>query len=387
MFRFAPMRVGLTFVAVGVALAATACSSVPPTSTASLVVPSPTRSPIASVTAVPATPSMTQEGTPSARPPASATSTPVPGLADAVIPDATALKPQEKYTTDFPQGLLAAFDSLWTANEHLDTVTRIDPNTGRIIAIHVTPGLGPQSMAETDTAIWVAGGGGIDRINSATNGIDAHFDGRFGSLLFAFGSLWAGEARGVLRLNPETGTKIAEPQVSDADQCKVTVADDSIWLGCDEDLLRLDPTTDAVIASIKEAGPLGLVVSGDGGSWLATGLDPFGAASMDLTYTRLDRLDTDSNELVPGSGTRLVHGASAVGMLSNGADIWFSTSAGAPPGGMLYRFDTSIGQVTAAFDISEGIGCGSQALAFAYDSLWTASPPCNDVRRFAGFMP
>ena len=63
--------------------------------------------------------------------------------------------------------------------------------------------------------------------------------------------------------------------------------------------------------------------------------------------------------------------------------MWLSTSFGVGPGaGQLYAFEPASGKVVAAFDISEGKGYGSNGIAFAYGSLWTASGTANAVRRF-----
>ncbi len=49
---------------------------------------------------------------------------------DTTIPEPAALNRMEAFPTDFPQGLAVAAGSVWTANEFLDTVTRIDAATG-----------------------------------------------------------------------------------------------------------------------------------------------------------------------------------------------------------------------------------------------------------------
>ena len=313
---------------------------------------------------------------------------------DAVIPEPVKLDPMDAFATDFPQRFAIAFDSLWTANERVDTVTRVDPKSDGVLAVNVGAGVGPQSITADENAIWASGAGGIVRIDPLTNDVTFRSDVGMGSLHFAFDGIWATEGTNLLRIDPATGSTTTtvfttrEPLEPRVLGCGISVAEGSLWLNCGEDLYRVDPTTTDVIATLQDVGPSARVVSAEGGTWVLTGLEPFGVPSNDLAYSRLDRLDTASNEIVAGTAIRLVHGASAAGDTADGRAIWFSTTFGDPPGaGMLYKFDSTSGQVTSAYDISEGMGCGSNAIAFAYGSLWTASGSCNAVRRFPGIVP
>jgi len=294
----------------------------------------------------------------------------------------------ETFTTDFPQRFAIVFDSVWTTNENLDTVTRIDPKTGKVTTIQVTAGVGPQSITAAGDAVWASGGGGIVSINPTTNAVTSRSDTSAPSLRFAFGSVWAGIEGGALRLDPATGETVSEPRTGGEDGCGISDAAGSVWLGCGKNLYRIDPTTNDVIATLEQVGPQPQVVTAEGGTWLMTSLEPFVVSSNDLAYSQLDRLDVSTNRVVPGTSIRLVHGASAPGILADGGNIWFSTSFGDPPGaGMLYKFDSASGNVTRAWDMSEGKGCGSNAIAFAYGSLWSASGICNAVRRFPNIAP
>jgi len=334
----------------------------------------------------PASPAPTATTAPATTAPAG-TSSPVPAAVPNVpIPNATPLSQLEAYATDFPQGLVAAFDSIWTTNENLDTVTRIDPTLTRVTAIHVgatgEPAVGPQRIAATGSSIWAAGGGGLVRIDPATDAVVTRVSGGFQDVQAAFGGVWAGEHGGVVRLDPDTGTILAEVNVGGQDMCTLSVAAGSIWLGCGQDLHRVDPATNAVSATIRGAGSSPVVIGDDRATWVLAGQDPFASASEGDAYSTIQRLDTAANRLVDGSAMRLVQGASAAGYLDDGASVWLSTTFGTGPGaGKLYRFDPAAGTVTAAFDVSEGKGYGANALGFAYGSLWLASGTANAVRR------
>ena len=352
-----------------------------------------------SVSAAPATPSPKATLSPSAKATSGGTapfevpSCPDPAPAptnieagpDATIPKPAVLKRLEAFSTDFPQGLAVVAGSVWTANESLDTVTRVDATTGDVTAINVAPGLGPQRIVDAAGAVWSAGAGGLVRIDVDSNTVDQRVSGCVISLASAFGSLWAGVNGGVIRIDPETGLVVKEvhPDAAAGLLCQVSEADDSMWLGCGPRLSRIDPSSNAVLATLTSNGTYATVMAADGAAWVVTGLDPFAVESPEDAYTTLERLDLETNRIVPDTRLRLVHGASAGGRLADGNVVWMSTSFGVEPGaGKLYAFEPASGKVVMAYDISEGRGYGSNALAFGYGSLWTASGTANAVRRF-----
>jgi hypothetical protein len=119
-------------------------------------------------------------------------------------------------------------------------------------------------------------------------------------------------------------------------------------------------------------------------AWVKTGADIYDATSPGDVVTLLQRFDPGGNRLVPGSKVRLTHtGASAVSAVAKGNHIWFPTTTGdGPDVGKLLEFDARRGRILRAFDLSQGKGCGYNALAFAFGSLWTASGICEQVTRW-----
>jgi glutamine cyclotransferase len=326
---------------------------------------------------------------PSAAPSPSAAPTSGIVLHGAPGPVPVALDPMESFATDFPQGLVIAFDSVWTANEFVDTVTRIDPASGDVTEIKTTPGLGPQRIVAAGDSIWTSGAGSVDRIDPATNSVSSHIDAGsvVTSLAFAYGSLWAGGHDGLVRINPDTGEieetieSSNDTELPDNQGCGVSEVVGSLWLTCGSTLDRIDPDTGEIVATTR-AGGGGLLSDGEN-LWLTTGEDPFGVASPELASTTLDRIDPKTNEIIPGTTIEFVQGASVTSPLADGDVIWLPTSFGEGPGvGMLYEFDAGSGKVLKAFDISEGKGYGSNALGFGFGSMWTASGTANQVRRF-----
>ena len=295
----------------------------------------------------------------------------------------------DTFATDFPQDLAIAFDSVWTANESIDTVTRIDPTSGKVTAIQVEPGLGPQSLEAAGGAIWTAGAGGIDRIDPATNSVTSHVDGVGPGITFAYGSLWTARSDVLVRIDPKSGEMVdvvesSKDETAERQGCGAGAAAGSIWFACGTTVDRVDPGSGEILATLLDVGTEARVQAGGGATWLLTGQIPFQVSSPDLAWTSLDRLDPVTNQVLPGTTVELVRGAAVGGIgVPDGDFIWFPTSFGVGPGaGMLYKFDARSGTVVEAFDLSEGKGYGSNAIAFGYGSLWTASGQANQVRRF-----
>jgi hypothetical protein len=378
-------RLGIAIAPVIVGIAACAAAAAPIETSPAPRTPAATTVPAASAPA--GSPSPTSTMDPAASAPAGASSpATVSNVPDAPIPPATSLTQLEAYATDFPQGLAIAFDSIWTTNEQLDTVTRIQPTSGRVTAIHVgatgEPAIGPQGIAAAGNSIWAAGAGGLVRIDPDTNAVTARINGKFGDLQAAFDSVWAGGPGAVMRIDPGSGKVLATVEIGGQDFCFLSVAAGSVWSGCGQDLYRVDPASNAVSATISDVGHQPAVVGDGGAAWVMWGRDPFSVSSVDEVSTTIQRLDTTTNRLIDGSAMRLVQGASVGGRLVDGASVWLSTTFGTGTGaGRLYRFDPASGAVTAAFDVSEGKGYGANAVKLAYGSVWLASGTANAVRR------
>jgi len=384
-----PAASRLCVAALSLAFASSACGSAaaPATSAATQrPVATPVASPIApAATAAPTTTASAAALTvaracphPAVVPP-SAGSTP-----DASIPKPVTIHQLEAISTDYPQGLVVGAGSIWTANENIDTVTRIDPTSGLATSIKVAPGVGPQRIVIAGDAVWAAGAGGLVRVDPATNDATLEIQGCFGSLASGFGSIWAAAPGAVLRVDPGTRAAVASIATPGQIPCHLSTTDDAAWLGCGDDLLRLNPKTNAVSATIPDAGRQASVVAADGAAWVLAGVDPYGVEQLDQAFTTAERLDLETNRLDATTKRRLVVGA-AVGdtLLVDGDVVWIPTTFGAGSGsGKLYKFEPPSGNVIAAFDVSEGKGYGDNAVAEGYGSLWLASGVANAVRRF-----
>jgi YVTN family beta-propeller protein len=162
--------------------------------------------------------------------------------------------------------------SLWVTNGGDNTVTRIDPSTGRETVIAV-PG-GPSGVAFTADAVWVVGAQGrLVKIDLGTNRVvdTVPFAG-FGIAVVAddSGNVWAvtqgcpgcpkqGLPR-LFELDPDTGT-IGPSRIFDPQCCVYGLAfgGGSLWLGIGPSVMRIDPATIGTQKDIVIGGGVGSI--------------------------------------------------------------------------------------------------------------------------------
>jgi streptogramin lyase len=98
-----------------------------------------------------------------------------------------------------PNWMSAGAGSIWTDVPNLNAVVRIDPGTDTVVATIPDKGV-CGALAASDTAVWVAGGGGpgclpgITRIDPSTNTVTASLNagGQTDALALGLGTLWYG---------------------------------------------------------------------------------------------------------------------------------------------------------------------------------------------------
>jgi YVTN family beta-propeller protein len=179
-----------------------------------------------------------------------------------------------------------------------DTVTRIDPASGRTVAT-ITVGRGPLDVAATPRTVWVTNsGGGGDSVAR----IDPHTNRRAGrpvvtgaspqSLAIGGGSLWVAnhDARTVTRIDTQTGKVAADIPVP-FEPHRVAYGAGAAWVGNwhDNSVSRIDPATNRVVGSPIPIGPhhAGNLVAGAGSVWVTSDYR-VDAAAEDVVVARID---------------------------------------------------------------------------------------------------
>jgi YVTN family beta-propeller protein len=179
-----------------------------------------------------------------------------------------------------------------------DTVTRIDPATGRTVAT-ITVARAPLDVAATPGAVWVtnsgAGGDSVARIDPHTNrlsGRPVSTGASPQSLAVGGGSLWVAnhDARTVTRIDQASGKVVADIPVP-SEPHRVAYGAGAAWVGNwhDNSISRIDPATNRVVGSPIPIGShhAGNLAVGAGGVWVTSDYR-LEAADEDVVVVRID---------------------------------------------------------------------------------------------------
>jgi YVTN family beta-propeller protein len=172
-----------------------------------------------------------------------------------------------------PTAVVVGHGSVWVANTADGTVTRIDERSREVVG-SVGVGAPASSLTVSEDAVWVGNGsaGTVSRIDAATNAVDTMDvslrpddivkDTVYG-VATAAGSLWVGVGRTVLRLDPQTGARLARIDLG-AVPLALAGSDEALWIAAgDERLIRIDPITNRPGASAEIAFPRDTAVDAD----------------------------------------------------------------------------------------------------------------------------
>jgi YVTN family beta-propeller protein len=193
-------------------------------------------------------------------------------------------------------GVTVGFGSVWVANHHGGSVSRIDPAMNEVTAT-IPVGEGPGSITAGYGYVWVDdyNGDGFWRIDPRTNEarkLWAHTGGVCANTTVGAGAVWAiGGPKGPLfKMEPSSGRVIDTAKI---DGCGAELTDmnagialgaGSLWVGSGRGrLLRLDPKTLALQTTITvPGGPIWVGSSsfGSGALWV-TQLPRGGDTSID----------------------------------------------------------------------------------------------------------
>ena len=188
----------------------------------------------------------------------------------------------------YPDGIIAAFGSLWTANLNAGSVSRIDPAT-RLVAATIRVPPGPISLLAAGGAIWAAGynGATVSRIDPATNRVTA--TARVGakpvSLALAGSELWVFNQgdQTVSVLDPRT-TKVIRTIRTGVAAGFTASYHGLLWVpdfqGGSRHVLALSPATGGAVRTIDVGSMPVQVGFGQASGWTGNGPDD--------TVTRFD---------------------------------------------------------------------------------------------------
>jgi YVTN family beta-propeller protein len=235
--------------------------------------------------------------------------------------------------------------------------SRSFPNAGQAVAQTETSGskpeittievgFGPQGIAFTAGAVWVAYGNdkdfGVARVDAASNRVVTRI--RTGKwpvgMAAGEGAVWVAnrDENTVTRVDPESNQVVAnvpvgkKPLVIDAGEGAVWVTNSG-----ERTVSRIDPRTNTVVATVEVGkGPSGIAI-GDGAVWVITFGGRFSSSGS------LIRIDPKTNGIV--STIKMPYSGNIV--FAQGSDLWATVQSGA-----LIRIDTATNAIAAKTPIT-----------------------------------
>jgi len=214
-----------------------------------------------------------------------------------------------------------------------DTVTRIDPASGRTVAT-IKVGRAPLDLAVTPGAVWVANAGGdsVTRIDPQTNrlaGRPVRTGASPPSLGVGGGSLWVAnhDALTVTRIDLASGKVVADIPVP-SEPHRVAYGAGAAWVANwhDNSVSRIDPHTNWVVGSPIPIGShhAGNLAVGAGDLWVTSDYRQ-NAAAEDVVVVRIDPQTNRAVETIAVGGH-------PIDVAATGGAVWVSV---ANPGRLL----------------------------------------------------
>ena len=212
----------------------------------------------------------------------------------------------DRIPVDPPSGLAFGHGSVWATSAGYGTVSRIDPETGEVVAkIKVGRGAFDIAADESSGAVWVAGG---------------YLPKDYGGYDFPKYS----EDRNLTRVDPATNRVVQEIPIEAHSHYggganNVAIGEGAVWvLSGDGNLLKVDPATNEIAARVSVGdSPSHLAVYG-GGVW----------AMVQVKEVRLVRVDPRTMHIVASEDIGPIPKIGTGGLAAGGGYVWFSSGDG-----------------------------------------------------------
>jgi hypothetical protein len=277
--------------------------------------------------------------------------TPLPEPVDSTV-DGVAVRTLERGPLSAPIDVVVAFGSVWVANHHGDSVTRVDPTSMTILAT-IQTGTGPGWFAVAEDAVWVSNQNsvGMTRVDPRTG--DTIRTGRWatcGRSIVAFKAIWqpACDAHRVMRIDQ---TSFVSTDVPSPGQMSLVRVGSTLVSGGPGGLARLDPKTNS-FAPIGGADP-GWMMAFDGKTiWSSDERQVFRISPKDGTVV----------------ATLAISEAGAVAFRSGRA--WVTSASG------LVEVDPATNKIVRTLPIGRSV-----AVVGSGDALWVTSYDANTLTR------
>jgi len=231
-------------------------------------------------------------------------------------------------STDGPQSVAASGDQIWFTDHARKAVSRIDPQTNRVVE-RIPVGFLVYDIAIDGDTLWLtdlgfltAGGNVVVRVDTSTNRVVKRIDVPApATITVGGGSVWVAEFGAVLdkpskvaRIDPQTNEVVQEIPVATYYPQHIAYGAGSIWIANGLDIekpsrdklsvSRLDPKTNKEVARIETGFNMWGLAVGGGSVWAAG--SPTDCASSD--EGALVRIDPTTNEVIGRADVRCAWG-------------------------------------------------------------------------------
>jgi DNA-binding beta-propeller fold protein YncE len=213
----------------------------------------------------------------------------------------------DRIPVDPPTGLAFGHGSVWATSISYGTVSRIDPQTGEVVAkIKVGRGAADIAADESSGAVWVA---------------SSYLPKDFG------GYDWPkySEDRNLTRIDAETNRVVEEIPIETRSRYgggawNVAVGAGAVWvLSGDGNLLKVDPATNEIAARVSVGvSPTSYLAVYGGGVWAMGQAEEF----------RLVRVDPSTMHIVASEDIGPIPKIGEGGLAAGGGYVWFSSGEG-----------------------------------------------------------
>jgi YVTN family beta-propeller protein len=263
-----------------------------------------------------------------------------------------------------PTTVVIGQGAVWVANKLDNSLSRIDPQTNRVVAT-VAASDGVADLAVGRDGVWTGGDrrgvARVVRIDSRTNRVVATVpithqpsglavtDDAVWVTSFVGGTLW--------RIDPQANMVVATVPIGGR-PVQVAADDRAVWVACPQDNLvrRIDPQANRVVATLRVAQPQDIAL-GFGAVWVSS--------QRSGTVLRIDpRTNSATSIRVAGKPNAVAVGADAV---------WVKNSDRRT----VQRIDPQTDAVTATLPVASGL----YGLAVDGQWLWTVDFPGDTVTR------
>jgi virginiamycin B lyase len=193
----------------------------------------------------------------------------------------------------YPDNVHIDKDNIYVTSSNGE-IWKIDPTTNTAAALAIDLGLNMSGFTVSPGALWVChfNENTVTRIDPATGTVvatipvgEAPANIRFGQ-----GSIWVPNHHGksVMRIDPETNKVVATIKTEQNEPSGVAFVGDSVWIAQPSVVLRLDPTTNEVIAQLPMTDLCSYMAPGTDGLWVSDGTnDPSSIMKIDLATNRI----------------------------------------------------------------------------------------------------